>query len=429
MHVEVLATTMGVIGIVLVTMALVEHPVRRLPLSASLVYLLVGFAVVKLGAPLARLDPQRDAELLVVVSEWAVLVSLFGIGLRLKIRPALPAWRIAVMLASGTMIATIAFAAMAAHWLLGLDWPHALLLGAVLAPTDPVLASEVQSHSETDRDAMRVSLSAEGALNDGTAFPVVALALGWLGLHDLGDRGTDWLLHDLLWSVGGGIVLGWALGRVLGWALGARPESERPLGWDELLFLGSIALAYALASMLAMSTFLVTFVSGATMLMHGRGRRPQEGEADEPSAPSELSQRLVDFGDRCGRLIEVTMVIFIGAALATVEWSWSLLAFALAMIVVVRPLAVYATVPGRVLPPAQRRLVAWFGIRGVGSVFYLAYVMKAGVKDGIADTLIAAVLLSIALSVLMHGVSATPLMKWYRERRVPRTAVEQETPP
>jgi NhaP-type Na+/H+ or K+/H+ antiporter len=416
MQVEVLTTTMLVLGLVLVTMALVEHPVRRLPLSASLVYLAVGWLVVKLGAPLAHLDPQRDAGLLVVVSEWAVLVSLFGIGLRLKLRPGLPAWRIAINLATAGLLATIALAAVAAQLLLGLDWRHALLLGAILAPTDPVLASEVQSRSETDRDAMRVSLSAEGALNDGTAFPVVMLALGWLGLHELGPAARDWLLRDLLWSVLGGAVLGWLLGRALGWGLGARPGRERPLGWDELLFLGSIALAYALASLLAMSTFLVTFVAGATMLMHGRGHRAGE-RVDAPTAPSELSQSMVDFGDRCGRLIEVTMVIFIGAALASLPWRWECLAFALTLIVVVRPLAVYAVIRRRALPRAQRRLVAWFGIRGVGSVFYLAYVLRAGVHDSAADILIGAVLMSIALSVVMHGISATPLMQWYQRRR------------
>ena len=152
-----LATTLLLAGAVLVTMALTERPVQRLPLSAAMIYLAIGWGAATLFAPFSDLDPQRQAAALVVWTEWAVLISLFAVGLRVRLALVTPAWRLAVALASIGMVATIAFASALAHWLLALSWPAAVLLASVLAPTDPVLASEVQIHSETDRDVVRLS--------------------------------------------------------------------------------------------------------------------------------------------------------------------------------------------------------------------------------------------------------------------------------
>ena len=410
--------TLLMLGLVLVAMALAQGPVERLPLSAALIYLAVGWIAAALGTPLAGADPQRQAPQLVVISEWAVLISLFGIGLRLRLPPTFAAWRTALRLASLGMVLTIALATLAAHLLLGLDWPAALLLAAILAPTDPVLASEVRIRDMGDRDAVRLSLTAEGALNDATAFPAVMLALGWLGLHDLGAWGSDWLLRDVAWALAGGIALGWIGGRLLGWAVRSRLERGQPVGWDELLYLGTIALAYAAASALQVSAFFAVFAAGVALLhqtprvtarMHARG-----------IDSAELSERLLAFGERGERLAEVTMVMFIGAAMSWVAWRWQLVAFALAMIVLVRPLAVFALLRGPPLPATQRRLIGWLGIRGVGSLFYLLYALEQGVGGALGREIVSACLLAIGASVFVHGISTTPLMSRYQRWRAAR---------
>ena len=147
-----LTATLLLLGVVLVAMSLAERHVTRLPLSPATVYLAVGAAAGALAPPLSVDDALRHAPALVVVTEFAVLISLFTVGLRLRVPPTWKAWRVAVLLASVGMLATIVFAAAAAAWLLGLGLAAALLLATILAPTDPVLASEVQIRSEGDRD-------------------------------------------------------------------------------------------------------------------------------------------------------------------------------------------------------------------------------------------------------------------------------------
>jgi NhaP-type Na+/H+ or K+/H+ antiporter len=122
------------------------------------------------------------------------------------------------------------------------------------------------------------------------------------------------------------------------------------------------------------------------------------------------------FGLRVERLAEAAIVLAIGAALTSVTTTWRHWLFALLVVLAARPLAVMATVRRAALPKTQRRMVAWFGIRGIGSLFYLAFVLEHGVDGPLAHELITATLAAIALSIVLHGVSATPLMRAYRRR-------------
>jgi NhaP-type Na+/H+ or K+/H+ antiporter len=377
------------------------------------VYLLVGWAVGALAQPVSVDDALRHAPTLTVVTEVAVLISLFTVGLRLRVPPTWAAWRVAATLASVGMLTTIALATAAAVWLLGLSVAAALLLATILAPTDPVLASEVQIQSDSDRDAVRLSLTAEGGLNDGTALPVTMLALGLLGLHELGDHSGRWFVYDLLWPIGGGIFIGWYFGRGLGRAVQALLKRGHSLEWDELLYLGAIALAFALARLTATSAFLVVFAAGLA-LFHGTA------PAEVGARSGVMTERLVEFGHRCERLIEVSMVMLLGAALASVPLDASVAAFAWVVIFVLRPLSVWLVVRKHHLQVLQRRLVAWFGVRGIGSMFYLSFALAQGVGASLAGTLVSACLWTIALSIVVHGISATPLMAWHRQRRTRR---------
>lgn len=404
-----LTSTLLLFGTVLLALALADRAVRRAPLAPAVVYLGVGWAAgALLGAPDAPAI-ERQIGWLAVSIEAAVLVSLLAVGLRLRAPPTLRVWRVAGALAGLGMAATVALGAAAAVWLLQLPWPMALLLAAVLAPTDPVLASEVQIRDATDRDAVRVSLTAEGGLNDATALPAVMLALGFLGLHTLGPQGLGWAWRDLLWPIGGGALLGLALGRACGHLLRRRLAAGDTLARDELLYVGLLALAFGLARASGTSTFIAVFAAGVSLLSSPLARGPAGA----------LSERLHAFGARIERLVEAATVLALGFALhgvrpGAMEWL-----FGLALALVVRPLAVLLVVRrhGREgVTRGQRRLLAWFGIRGVGSLYYAAFALEHGVTGGAAAELLRATLAALAVSVLLHGVSATPLMNAYHRR-------------
>ncbi len=393
-----LIPTLLLFGGVLLLLSLADRKVRRLPLSPAVIYLLVGvIAGALLDAPDAR-ALMGQATPIVIATETAVLISLLAVGLRLRVPPTLRAWREALLMAGPGMLVTIVLGALAAVLLLGLPWPAALLLGAIMAPTDPVLASEVQIRHDEDRDAVRLSLTAEGGLNDGRALPAVMLALGLLGLH------------DLLWTIGGGALVGVALGLLLGRLLQWRLAAGDKLARDELLFAGAVAFAFGVAKATATSTFVVMFAVGVTLLLPLRGAAVADGA-------QALSRRLGEFGERIERLIEAATVLAVGFALNSVIPTGPMLAFAAALLLIVRPLSVLAVVRRRTMARHPRRLVAWFGIRGIGTLYYLAFAIEQGADGPLGHTLIGAALAAIALSILAHGVSATPLMEAYQRRR------------
>jgi NhaP-type Na+/H+ or K+/H+ antiporter len=398
-------------GSVLLALTLADRAVRRLPLTPALVYLVVGYgAGTLLGSPDSTAIAGH-APTLVVVTELAVLVSLFAVGLRLRVPPTWKAWRAAALLAGPGMVVTIGLGSVAAWALLDMPWPLALLLAAVMAPTDPVLASEVQIRTDTDRDAVRLSITAEGGLNDGTSLPAVMLALGLLGLHPLG---AGWWWADLLWPIAGGAAIGSALGLLLGHALRWRLTRADRLARDELLYAGAVTLAFGIARAAQVSTFVVVFAVGVTLLLPLR-------RLDEHADEKDLAARLADFGGRCERLVEAGMVLAVGFVLHGLQPGWDTLAFAAVLVGVVRPLSVLAVIRGTAMTRHQRRLVAWFGIRGIGSLFYAAFALERGVAGAAAADLLAAVLVAVALSITLHGFSATPLMAAHqRRRRAPR---------
>jgi NhaP-type Na+/H+ or K+/H+ antiporter len=398
------------VGAVLVVMAFAGRWVARMPLSFALVYLAVGFAIGPDGADLVAIDLVAHGGIIEILAEVAVLISLFAVGLRLNLPLRWSYWRTPVKLATLTMLLTIAGIALAAHSLLGFDWPVAVLLGAVLAPTDPVLASDVQVRDADDRDALRLALTAEGGMNDGTAFPAVILGLMLIGGAPDFSR---WVWHDLLWAIAGAIALGTACGLLLAWAVARIRRSSGGLEFEEFLALGMIALTYGAALATETYGFIAVFVAGlafAQAKFHG-ARRPSE--ATTPGS----AQRLLVFTTQCERLAEVALVLLIGAALWTVSWSLQIVAFGAALMFIVRPLATLITIRTSELSHLRRRLLAWFGIRGIGSVYYATYAMENADYAPWMHDFASATLVAIAMSIAAHGISATPLMNWMRARR------------
>lgn len=194
-----------ILGVLLVVMALSASLLRPLPVSTSIIYLIVGVALGSQVSGVLEIEFVTDSNVLERITEVAVLVSLFTAGL--KLRPTLDTsvWRLPLRLGSLSMLVTIVGVTLVGTLGLGLSLGAAVLLGAVLAPTDPVLASDVQVSHVEDQDNVRFGLTGEAGLNDGTAFPFVMLGLGLLGVHPLGDGGWRWFAVDLIWAVASGL--------------------------------------------------------------------------------------------------------------------------------------------------------------------------------------------------------------------------------
>jgi NhaP-type Na+/H+ or K+/H+ antiporter len=432
-----IAVAFTLIGLLLVMTAIVGSMVRRLPLTTTLLYLAAGVALGPAGAGLLRIDAVRDAELLERLTEIAVLVSLFAAGLKLRQALSDARWHTPVRLATLAMVLTIGLSTLAGVYLLGLPLGAAVLLGAVLAPTDPVLASDVQVEHPTDGDRLRFSLTGEAALNDGTAFPFVMLGLGLLGAHELGAHGWRWLAVDLLWAGASGLAIGWGLG----WAvsrlvLWLRREKKEAVGLDDLLALGLIALAYGAALLLKGYGFLAVFAAGFALRREERRASQALTGSDAPvdvqtaaatadeiavataphTAPAYMAEAALGFTEQLERLAEVVAVLVVGAMLSARALTPEAWGFALLLFVVIRPIAVRLGAPMRGAPPLQRRLTMWFGIRGIGSLYYLAYATEHGLPEPLAERLAAVVLATVTASVVLHGISVTPLMRRYAAR-------------
>lgn len=422
-----------VIGGMLTLMALAGSVLKRLPLSASLLYLATGVLVGPVGLGLLVFDPLSESILVERLAEIAVTISLFSAGLKLRTPLSDPAWRPPIRLAFLSMTATVGMVALAGRYGLGLPWGGAVLLGAVLAPTDPVLASDVQVDEPDDRDRLRFTLTGEAGFNDGTAFPFVMLGLGLLGLHEIGDNGVRWLLVDVLWAVPGGLAIGAVLGAATGrLVVYLRREHREAVGLDDFLALGLVSLAYGAALLAGTYAFLAAFAAGLALRAverRGGGDDPDElveaaaevGEEDEvavdrDTAPAYMASAVLGFSEQLERIGEVALVVLVGALLSYADWSWNALWFVPLVLLVIRPLAVHLGLWGAGVPAVHRGLMSWFGIRGIGSVYYLMYAANHGLPDGVAWRLLTLVLTTIAVSVVVHGTSVTPLMNWYRRR-------------
>jgi sodium/hydrogen antiporter len=424
-----------VLGGLLVAIALIASRVKHLPLTTTVLYLLVGLGLGSFGAGAIRLDPLRHAGFLERATELAVLVSLFTAGLKFRLRVRDPLWRLPIRLASVSMAVTVGLITLVGTFCLDLPLGAAVLLGAILAPTDPVLASDVQLAHAGDRNRLRFSLTGEAGSNDGTAFPFVMLGLGLLGAHDLGAWGWRWLAVDVVWAVAAGLGVGFGLGTLVGrLVLFLRKEHKEAFGLDDFLALGLIGVSYGAALLIHSYGFLAVFAAGLALRRIERLATPGDEEVppdlremaaagneeeiatDPEKAPAYMAQAVLGFNEQVERIFEVGVVLLVGGMLSWRFLPKEALWFIPVLFLVVRPLAVLAGLAGARLPRLDKRMIAWFGIRGIGSIYYLMYAVEHGLDPRLSELLTGLTLTTVAASILIHGISVTPLMKRSEKR-------------
>ncbi|MBH2033018.1 MAG: cation:proton antiporter [Pseudomonadales bacterium] len=436
----------AVLGAVLLTLALTSSYLRWMPVTTSAVCLVLGIAIGPAGFGLLKLDLDDASVWMEHLTEVAVLFSLFVCGLKLRAPLKAKKWRIAFGLAGPVMVLTIAGVSLLLHFGFELPWGVSVLIGSILAPTDPVLAALVSVNDARDDDSVRFGLSGEAGLNDGIAFPFVILGLvlllhddnpGWLG---------DWALYRLLWAVPAGLLIGYWMGRGIGLVtLSLRIKNEdSTLSPNDYLALALIALAYVGAESVHAYGFLSVFAAGlglrqAEVKSTGDAPVPAEhlvqpvvghqnvdpqhavhGDTDKLEdsqvAAGIMMGDMLAFGGLVERAMEVFLVTLLGVVLIA-HWDWRALPVGAALFFLIRPLSVAAMPWGGLLEGRQRLLIGWFGIRGIGSLYYLFYALNHGLDQSVA-TLCANLTLSVvALSILVHGISTQPILARYERRK------------
>lgn len=426
------------VGGLLLIMGLTSSALKRLPITTAIIYLAVGLLLGPTVLNVFHFNPLKQSALLQVLTEVAVLISLFSAGVKMPVPFSLTRWRTPILLATVSMALTVGLIAAFAYYVLGLPLGAGVLLGAILAPTDPVLATDVQIRHPGDRDQLRFTLTCEAGMNDGSAFPFVMLGMGLLGLHTLGEFGLQWALIDVLWATVAGVVIGIVSGVALAhlsWKLrGASPKSD--LLYD-FLGLGLIGAVYGLSLMAHAWGFLAVFFAAValrqTELKFAKTNlvpaaknaesipSPALLEGADNATPPTVSEGALIFKEHLERLSEVVLILLVGGMLFIDSWSWGAIALALFVFFVARPVSVILGLLGTRMQWRMRGMVAWFGVRGIGSLYYLMYAIQHGLPEKLAVELIQLTLIVVTLSILFHGTSVKPLMYqfWLTRKRKP----------
>lgn len=395
-----------VIGLLLLAVTLGSGWISRLPLSYALIYLIVGVALGSYGFQLIKLRP--DANFFERLTELVVIVSVFGCGLHINRPLNIRAWQTTIRLIGLLMPFTIAALAAIAHWLLGMGWGEAILLGAILAPTDPVLASEVQLANVEDKNELRFGLTSEGGLNDALAFPFVYFGIEAYKNPNWDHWFKDWVLIDLLWAIAAGLVMGIVVAKAVVWCdekLQKRRQAEAVM--EDFVAISTILLTYSLTEVVNGYGFLAVFVAGVVV------QRYYYDDQEKRMAQLEFTEQLE-------KLLEVAAVVLLGTILLfdpIVKYAGQSIAIACWLLLVIRPLGVWLLNLDGYLPRPTQVLIGWFGIRGLGSIYYLAYALGKGIGGETGEQIAWITFSVVIISIVVHGTSALPLMKWYEAKR------------
>ncbi|MBA2772111.1 MAG: cation:proton antiporter [Sphingomonas sp.] len=365
--------------------------------AASALLILAGAVAISIvpGMPEA-IDPRAAPKIWEYASELAVIVALFGTGLRIDNLTSYSRWRPTVRLLLVAMPLTILAVALLGFWLAGMTLAGAVLLGAVLAPTDPVLAGDVQVGKPTEggEHPVRFTLTAEAGLNDGLAFPFVYLGLILAEGFTLGGLATEWFPRDVLYRIGvgalSGAFVGWLLGKFLFSMPRGNPLAKTASG---VLALAGVLLCYGATELIEGYGFIAAFVAGLTL---------RRAEAD-----NEFHGRLHSFSEAIEHSLTAILLLLIGGALPLLlpELDWRHVTVALALIFVIRPLAGWISLSGTDLLGREKLVVAGYGVRGIGSIYYLGYATSHFPFTNTGQ-LWATIALTILISTVVHGLTA-----------------------
>lgn len=426
-----------VAGILLLLMSLAYGGFNRTPVPLFGLYLIIGIIFGPWFLRLVNIDIVKYATLISHFTEIAMAASLFITGLKIRMPLKSGGWKTGALLAGPGMLLTVAGVTIAAHWLLNLSWPCSLALAAIVAPTDPVLASIISISDARDTDRLRLSLSAEAGLNDGTALPLLMLAaMLFTSKQAPGEQNIlDWFAIDVVWALGAGLTIGFMLGRGLGLVSARFRHTQREFASTDFIALALICLSFASAMMLGASGFLAAFAAGVGLrnaeLKTHKHFPDERYQTDSGTMPAETvvnphtrhglndttriqSLGLVigdalTFGDTIERFFAAAIIIVLGITLAQ-HWQPDGFIIAAALFFIIRPVAVMLVTAGSSITIHERLIKGWLGIRGIGSLNYIAWAWLHGIRGEEASYMIDCALTLVVSSIILHGITAAPIM-------------------
>lgn len=396
-------------GLLIALVAWLPLALKHLPLSLPIVCIGLGAALFLFPQVSLRPLPTLHPQITERFAEFVVIIALMGAGLKIDRVFGWRRWAVTWRLLAITMPLGILSITIIAGLALDIPWAIALLLAASLAPTDPVLAADVQvgPPKTGEEDEVRFGLTSEAGLNDGAAFPFVHLAIllavalpagkPWFG---------EWLAYRVVWEIGGGILGGWAVGRVFGWLTFRIPaETKLAKTGDGLIALSATFVSYGLTEMVHVYGFLSVFV---TALTFRHAHRDHDFQNDMHAITEQIE-----------RLAMMVLLILLGGALVSgllAHVGWIDVLIAAAILLVVRPVTGWLGLWRYPAHAREKMTLAFFGIRGVGSIYYLAFgINHIAVPE--AERLWGIVGLVILFSILLHGLTVTPIMRSLDRRR------------
>jgi sodium/hydrogen antiporter len=420
-------------GAISLVMAYASGRLRRAPLSTSIVYLAAGYVLGPNVLGILDIDPKANSQVILGITEIVIVISIFSGALKLRV-PALDRrWLDPARLASLSMVLSAAAVGALAHAVVGASLGAAVLLGGTLAPTDPVLASDVQVEHPFDYEQLRFALTGEAGMNDGTAFPIVTLGLALIGAIPAMSVG-HWFLQHVLWGVAGALAIGGVLGHYGGkFMLHLRLVHGERLGTDNFLALGLMGLSFGLAEQAGAIGFVAVFAAGVAVrgIERRSGDHPpktleftlaetgadQEVANDPAKAPAFMLLRLQSFTESLERIGEAVVVVLLGSLLRNWMLTGDALIFAALLFFVVRPLSVFLGLMGSPMGWMDRAAAGWFGIRGMATIYYVTYIYAKGAPDSLVNQIAGIALGVVTYSIILHGVTVTPVMRMLAERR------------
>ncbi len=396
----IIVTAMGVLIALVVWMPLL---LQRMPLSLPIIFVGLGAAIGLIPDLPIRVHPADYPVFTEHFSEFVVIIALMGAGLKIDRPFHWRRWALTWRLLAVTMPLTIGGIVLLGIHGLGLSLVGAVLLGASLAPTDPVLASDVQVGPPKGggEDNLRFGLTSEAGLNDGLAFPFVNLAVVLAASAASGEPWLlEWLGYHVLWEILAGLGVGFVVGKAFGWLTFHMPgDSALAKTGDGLIAVAATFVSYGLAEIIHCYGFLAVFVTALTFRAAHRHH--------------EFHSQMHDITEQVERIAMMVLLLLFGAALANGllgRIGWQDVGIALLVLFIVRPVAGWIGLLGARASKPEKAAIAFFGIRGIGSFYYLAFGINQIDLAG-ADRLWAILGLICLISIVVHGITVTPIMR------------------
>ncbi|WP_211096939.1 cation:proton antiporter [Neolewinella litorea] len=400
-------------GLALLGTFILPSLIRNQMVSLPIIYVAFGFVVFSLPLELPLMNPEDarlDRRLMEYITEFIVIVSLAATGLKLDRTPSFKNWSAGFYLLGIAMPLTIAAVAFLGWWWVGLAPASAILLGAVLSPTDPVLAANVQvgpPNEDAPEDEVRFGLTLEAGLNDGLAFPFVYLAITLVDAQSVGTALMQWAWWDFGYRVGMGALMGYAIGKGMAYIFFKFKDKMAEVRETEIeegfFVLAATLLTYSLTEIVEGYGFLAVFVASVASRRIRHDDAAKEAEKESYAAADQVEQAVLGI-----------FLIAFGGIIGTgglMDLTWAGAMVGLALLLVVRPLAgIISFLPSR-LPWVEKLAISYFGIRGVGSLYYLSYAHNSEIFPSI-DGIWSIVNFTMLVSIFLHGFSVTPVMNW-----------------